>query len=71
MNLIASKSKNSATYYVQKSFRDADGKNTTKIFERLGTMKDLVLRFGEEDPLGSAGDMSRILRRKKKKPGAR
>ena len=54
MNLIASKSKNSATYYVQKSFRDENGKNTAKIVERLGTMNELILRFGEEDPLGAA-----------------
>ena len=54
MNLIASKSKNSATYYVQKSFRDENGKNTAKIVERLGSMKELILRFGEEDPLGAA-----------------
>ena len=54
MNLIASKSKNSATYYVQKSFRDENGKNTAKIVERLGSMKELVIRFGEENPLGAA-----------------
>lgn len=54
MNLIVSKSKNSATYYVQKSFRSETGKTTTKVIERLGTMKELVARFGEEDPLGSA-----------------
>lgn len=69
MNLIASKSKNSATYYVQKSFRDADGKNTTKIIERLGTMKDLVLRFGEEDPLGSARRYVADLTAKEKEAG--
>ena len=54
INLIASKSKNSATYYIQKSFRDENGKNTAKIVERLGSMKELILRFGEEDPLGAA-----------------
>lgn len=54
MNLIVSKSKNSATYYVQKSFRSDSGKTTTKVVERLGSMKELVARFGEEDPIGAA-----------------
>ena len=54
MNLIVSSSRNSATYYVQKSFRSEAGKTTTKIVERLGTLKELIARFGEEDPLGLA-----------------
>ena len=54
MNLIVSKSKNSATYYIQKSFRNENGKNSARIVERLGTMKELIARFGEEDPLGRA-----------------
>lgn len=54
MNLIVSKSKNSATYYIQKSFRNENGKNSARIVERLGTMKELIARFGEEDPLGQA-----------------
>ena len=54
MNLIVSKSKNSATYYVQKSFRSETGKTTTKVIERLGSIEELAARFGEEDPIGSA-----------------
>lgn len=54
MNLIVSKSKNSATYYVQKSFRSDTGKTTARIVERLGSMKELIARFGEEDPIGCA-----------------
>ena len=41
-------------YYVQKSYRKEDGKNATKNIERLGTMHDLVARFGEDDPVGKA-----------------
>lgn len=41
-------------YYVQKSYRKEDGKNATKNIERLGTMSDLVARFGEDDPIGKA-----------------
>lgn len=54
MNLIVSKSKNSATYYVQRSFRTDSGKTTAKIVERLGSMAELISRFGEDDPVGSA-----------------
>lgn len=41
-------------YYVQKSYRKEDGKNATKNVERLGTMSDLIARFGEKDPIGKA-----------------
>ena len=41
-------------YYVQKSYRKEDGKNATKNVERLGTMSDLIARFGEDDPIGEA-----------------
>mgnify|MGYP002624827055 FL=1 len=41
-------------YYVQKSYRKEDGKNATKNIERLGSMSDLIARFGEEDPIGKA-----------------
>ena len=41
-------------YYVQKSYRKEDGKNATKNIERLGTMSDLIARFGKEDPIGKA-----------------
>ena len=41
-------------YYVQKSYRKEDGKNATKNVERLGTMSDLIARFGEDDPIGKA-----------------
>ena len=41
-------------YYVQKSYRKEDGKPATKNVERLGTMEDLISRFGEIDPIGEA-----------------
>ena len=41
-------------YYVQKSYRKEDGKNATKNVERLGTMSDLIARFGEDNPIGEA-----------------
>ncbi len=47
-------SKNTTLYYVQKSFRQENGKNATKYVERLGNIKQLEARFGTEDPIGEA-----------------
>lgn len=41
-------------YYVQKSYRNENGKPSTKYIERLGTLEDLEKRFGREDPIGEA-----------------
>ena len=41
-------------YYVQKSYRNEDGKPPTKYVERLGTLEDLEKRFWGEDPVGEA-----------------
>ena len=35
-------------YYVQKSYRNENGKPSTKYVERLGTLEDLEKRFGGE-----------------------
>ncbi len=51
MKLTVSRSKNSETYYIQKSYRTDSGKSSTKTVERLGSMKELQARFGEEDTL--------------------
>jgi transposase len=49
MNLIISKSKNSKSLYIQKSYRK-NGKTTSKIVKKLGTMKDLLpLHNNSED----------------------
>ena len=47
-------SKNTTLYYVQKSFRQENGRNATKYVERLGNIEQLKARFGEEDPVGEA-----------------
>ena len=47
-------SKNTTLYYVQKSYRQENGKNATKYVERLGNIDQLKARFGEEDPIGEA-----------------
>ena len=49
MKLTVSRYKNSATYYIQKFYRTEFGKNSTKTFEHLGSMKEFEAHFGEED----------------------
>lgn len=52
MKLTVSRSDNSETYYVQKSYRTDSGKSSTKTVERLGSIEEIKARFGEVDPIG-------------------
>ena len=54
MRLQVSKSKNSTTYYVAKSFRNDMGKISSKIVERLGSIEELKAKAGNEDPIAWA-----------------
>lgn len=54
MKLTVSRSQNSETYYIQKSYRTDSGKSSTKTVERLGSIEELKARFGDEDPIGAA-----------------
>lgn len=51
MKLTITKSKNATLYYVQKSYRTAEGKSSTCTVERLGTENEVVARFGKENTL--------------------
>lgn len=51
MKLRISRSKNSCNLYVQKAFRDNEGKSTSKIVERLGSLEEVRLRAGGRDPM--------------------
>lgn len=51
MRLISTKTNTATTYYVIKSFRDSNGKSTTKTVERLGTINEIRERCGEEEPI--------------------
>lgn len=51
MKLTISRSKNSESYYIQKSYRTDDGKSSTKTVERLGTIDEVKARFGEENTM--------------------
>jgi len=51
MKLQVSKSQNSTTYYVAKSFRNEKGNISSKIVERLGSLEELKAKAGNEDPV--------------------
>ena len=60
MKLTCSKSKNSCTYYVQKSVRIGN-KTTTKPVERLGSIEEIKARCGDQDPIEWAKEYTRKL----------
>ena len=41
MRVTTSKSKNSESFYITKSFIDRNGKSTSKIIRKLGTLSEL------------------------------
>lgn len=51
MKLTTSKSKNATLYYIQKSYRTASGKSSTRTVERLGTIEEVESRFGKENTM--------------------
>lgn len=71
MKLTISKSKNSCTLYVQKSFRDKSGKSTTKTVERLGSPEEICAKYGCEDAYAWAreyvGELTRQERLERRK----
>ena len=67
MKLTCSKSKNSCTYYVQKSVRIGD-RTTTKPVERLGSIEEIKSRCGDQDPIEWAREYTKKLLLLKKKP---
>lgn len=58
-------------YYVQKSYRNEDGKPSTKYVERLGTLEDLEKRFGEKIPSEKPKSTLPSLLPRKKRTGRR
>ena len=50
MKLTVSKSKNSASFYVQKSIRKPNGSITTVTIEKLGNLDEVRTKAGGEDP---------------------
>ena len=46
MKLTVSKSKNSESFYISKSYIDSTGKSTTATVRKLGTLADLIIEHG-------------------------
>jgi len=65
MRLKISKSKNAKSLYVIKSFRD-NGKNTSKIVEKLGTYEELLKKLNGQDPIKWAKSYIASLNQKEK-----
>ena len=42
MRVTTSKSKNAESFYINHAFIDKNGKSTSKVFKKLGTLKELV-----------------------------
>ena len=53
MKLYIYKSKSNSIFYMVKSFRK-DGKSTSKIVEKLGTLEEVKQKAGDEDPVAWA-----------------
>lgn len=51
MKLKISQTKNSCNLYVQKAYRDKNGKSTSKIVEKIGSLEEVRQRSGDEDPI--------------------
>ena len=64
MKLTVSKSKNSASFYVQKSIRKPNGSVTTVTIEKLGNLDEVRTKAGGEDPYVWAQNYVNELNRK-------
>ena len=64
MKLTVSKSKNSASFYVQKSIRKPDGSTTTVTIEKLGNIDEVRTKAGGGDPYAWAQEYVNELNRK-------
>ena len=60
MKLTCAGTKKSPTYYVQKSVRIGN-KTTTKTVERLGSIEEIKLRCGSQDPIEWAKEYTKNL----------
>lgn len=64
MKLTVSKSKNSASFYVQKTIRKTNGSVTTVTVEKLGNLTEVTAKAGSKDPYVWAQDYVNLLNRK-------
>lgn len=54
MKLYIHKSKSNTILYMSKTYRKSDGKSTSKIIERLGTLEEVKKKANGEDPIAWA-----------------
>lgn len=66
MRLSLVKSKNAIQFYVIKSFRDSNGKNTSKIIEKLGNLEEVTKKANGLDPVQWAKEYINTLNEKEK-----
>ena len=64
MKLTVSRSKNSASFYVQKTIRKENGSTTTVTIERLGNLDEVITKAGGKDPYAWAQEYVDELNRK-------
>ena len=64
MKLTVSKSKNSASFYVQKTIRKPNGSVTTVTVEKLGNLTEVTSKAGGKDPYVWAQEYVNELNRK-------
>ncbi|WP_352397297.1 IS1634 family transposase [[Clostridium] aminophilum] len=64
MKLTVSKSKNSASFYVQKTIRKSNGSVTTVTVEKLGNLDEVKAKAKGQDPYGWAQEYVNELNRK-------
>ena len=48
MRVTTSKSKNSESFYINYAYTDKNGKSTSKIYKKLGTLKELSEKLGTD-----------------------
>ena len=66
MRLSLVKSKNSTQFYVIKSYRDKNGKNTSKIIEKLGNLEQVTIKANGKDPVEWAKEYITMLNHEEK-----
>ena len=48
MRVTTTKSKNAESFYITQSYTNSDGKSTSKIVRKLGTLQDLCEKLGTD-----------------------
>ena len=66
MRLSLVKSKNTTQFYVIKSYRDKNGKNTSKIIEKLGNTEEVTKKAKGKDPIVWAKKYIEVLNKAEK-----